>query len=191
VWLRGFSGMESRRNALAAFYDGPIWGAHKAKANDTMLDSDNVLLLKPARPDLAFRMNGAAEEIPPPSAGPLTVLAGIYQMTQPIDAGVVSDFEHQVAPILQANGVRIEGVFVTEPAPNTYPRLPVREGEHVLVWFGVLNGQVITTGWLERLAITTSLGSQQASLLELEPTPRSVLGRGAAAARASKHGTGS
>ena len=59
VWLRGFSDMESRRNALAAFYDGPIWGAHKAKANDTMLDSDNVLLLKPARPDLAFRMNVA------------------------------------------------------------------------------------------------------------------------------------
>jgi hypothetical protein len=98
-------------------------------------------------------------------------------------------FERQVAPILQSNGVHIEGIFVTESAPNTYPRLPVREGEHVLVWFGVLNGQVITTGWLERLAITTSLGSQQASLLELEPTPRSVLGRGAAAARASKHGT--
>jgi hypothetical protein len=187
VWLRGFSGMESRRNALAAFYDGAIWGAHKAKANDTMLDSDNVLLLKPARPDLAFRMNGAAEEIPPPSAGPLTVLAGIYQMTQPIDAGVVSDFEHQVAPILQANGVRIEGVFVTEPAPNTYPRLPVREGEHVLVWFGIPKDRVISSEWLDRLTLTTSLGNQQASLLELEPTSRSVLGRGAAAARASKH----
>ena len=76
VWLRGFSDMESRRNALAAFYDGPIWGAHKAKANDTMLDSDNVLLLKPARPGLAFRMNVAAEGITPPGAGPVTVSRG-------------------------------------------------------------------------------------------------------------------
>lgn len=187
VWLRGFSDMDSRRNALAAFYDGPIWRAHKAKANDTMLDSDNVLLLKPARPDMAFRMNVGAEGTTSPGAGPVTVLGGIYQMTQPIDATLVSEFERQVAPILQSIGVHIEGVFVTEPTPNTYPRLPVREGEHVLVWFGVSNGRVITTEWLERLAITTSLGSQQASLLELEPTPRSVLGRGAAAARASKH----
>ncbi len=100
---------------------------------------------------------------------------------------LVSDFERQVAPILQSNGVHIEGVFVTESAPNTYPRLPVREGEHVLVWFGVSNGRAITTEWLDRLGITTSLGSQHASLLELEPTPRSVLGQGAAAARASKH----
>lgn len=187
VWLRGFSDMESRRNALAAFYDGPIWGAHKAKANDTMLDSDNVLLLKPARPDMAFRMNVGAEGTTSLGAGPVTVLGGIYQMTQPIDATLVSDFERQVAPILQSSGVHIEGVFVTESAPNTYPRLPVRQGEHALVWFGVSNGGVITTGWLEGLATTTSLDNQQASLLELEPTPRSVLGRGAAAARASKH----
>jgi hypothetical protein len=187
VWLRGLSDMESRRNALAAFYDGPIWGAHKARANDTMLDSDNVLLLKPARPDLAFRLNVGAEGTTPPGAGPVTVLGGIYQMAQPIDRKLVSHFEQQVAPILQSNGVRIEGVFVTESAPNTYPRLPVREGEHVLVWFGVSNGRAISTDWLDRLAVTTTLGHQQASLLELEPTSRSVLGRGAAAARASKH----
>jgi hypothetical protein len=108
-------------------------------------------------------------------------------MTQPIDAKLVSDFEHHVAPILQSNGVRIEGVFVTESAPNTYPRLPVREGEQVLAWFGIPKDRVISTEWLDRLAVTTSLGNQQASLLELEPTSRSVLGRGAAAARASKH----
>src|SRR5882672_6720439 len=135
VWLRGFSDMESRRNALAAFYDGPIWGAHKARANDTMLDSDNVLLLKPARLDLAFQLNVGAEGTTS-GAGPVTVLGGIYQMAQPVGAKLVSDFEQQVAPILQSNDVRIAGVFVTESAPNTYPRLPVREGEHVLVWFG-------------------------------------------------------
>jgi hypothetical protein len=187
VWLRGFSDMESRRTALAAFYDGPVWGAHKAKANDTMLDSDDVLLLKPARPDTAFPMRVGAQGATSLGAGPVMVLGGIYQMTQPIDATLVSDFEHQVAPTLQSNSVRIEGVFVTESAPNTYPRLPVREGEHVLVWFGVPDGREISTGWLDNLASTTSLGNRQASLLELEPTPRSLFGHGAAAARATKH----
>src|SRR5262245_19438300 len=42
VWLRGFPDMEARRQALEAFYDGPVWAAHKMAANDTMLDSDNV-----------------------------------------------------------------------------------------------------------------------------------------------------
>ena len=48
VWLRGFADMESRARALAAFYGGPAWKANRDAANDTMIDSDNVLLLKPA-----------------------------------------------------------------------------------------------------------------------------------------------
>src|SRR5262245_823733 len=55
VWLRGFPSMEGRHQALEAFYGGPVWSAHRNAANDTMVDSDDVLLLRPARPDLAFR----------------------------------------------------------------------------------------------------------------------------------------
>src|SRR5450432_2088836 len=45
VWLRGFADMTIRAQALEAFYSGPIWRAHRAAANETMIDSDNVLLL--------------------------------------------------------------------------------------------------------------------------------------------------
>jgi len=31
------------RHPLEAFYDGPIWTRHKSDANDTMLDSNDVL----------------------------------------------------------------------------------------------------------------------------------------------------
>jgi hypothetical protein len=47
VWLRGFSGMASRATALASFCDGPVWAAHSAAANATMIDFDDVLLLRP------------------------------------------------------------------------------------------------------------------------------------------------
>jgi hypothetical protein len=57
VWLRGFSNMESRHQALEAFYSGRVWSAHRTEANNTMEDSDDVLLLKPARPALAFRFD--------------------------------------------------------------------------------------------------------------------------------------
>lgn len=54
VWMRGFRDMTARHSALERFYGGPVWAAHRTAANDTMVDSDNVLLLRPARRDTAF-----------------------------------------------------------------------------------------------------------------------------------------
>jgi NIPSNAP len=48
VWLRAFSDMAARAQALEAFYGGPVWAEHRNDANATMIDSDNVLLLRPA-----------------------------------------------------------------------------------------------------------------------------------------------
>src|SRR5579859_1595599 len=48
VWLRGFDDMSRRAQALASFYGGPAWKEHCNEANQTMIDSDNVLLLRPA-----------------------------------------------------------------------------------------------------------------------------------------------
>jgi len=46
VWLRGFKDMDSRLSGLTAFYDGPVWKKNREAANATMVDSDNVLLLR-------------------------------------------------------------------------------------------------------------------------------------------------
>ena len=40
-----------------------------------------------------------------------------------------------LAPRLRAAGAELLGIYVTETGENTFPRLPVREGEPVLVWF--------------------------------------------------------
>ena len=50
VWLRGFADMTSRRASLEAFYDGPVWRAHRDAANATMVDWNDVFLLRPAWP---------------------------------------------------------------------------------------------------------------------------------------------
>jgi hypothetical protein len=57
VWIRGFEGMESRARSLEAFYTGPVWMKHRAAANATMLDSDNVLLLRPAGEGAGFALD--------------------------------------------------------------------------------------------------------------------------------------
>ena len=164
--------MESRHEALEAFYDGPVWAAHRTEANNTMEDSDDVLLLKPARPELAFRI-GSGTGTPSSDGEPSTVLAGIYQMPRPVDAWLVSQFERQVAPILQANGVQIVAVLMAESARNTFTRLPVRQGEHVLVWLGILQDPDRSPPGIDRLTRTIALDNRPVSLLELEPTSRS------------------
>src|SRR5437764_7431453 len=56
VWLRGFRDMPSRAQALEDFYGGPVWKTHREAANATMIDSDNVLLLRPASPASGFSL---------------------------------------------------------------------------------------------------------------------------------------
>lgn len=136
TWLRGFTDMESRAAALAAFYDGPAWRAHRDAANDTMIDSDNVLLLRPVRPASGFIF----EAVDRPGVGVTTTppglfVATIYALAASAGKGFADVFDRVIKPELAGTGVTPLAVFETEPARNTYPRLPVREGEHVFVWF--------------------------------------------------------
>src|SRR5678815_1147496 len=64
VWLRGFADMKTRAQALEAFYGGPIWKTHREAANATMISSDDVLLLRPARPAAGFSLKNAERRAP-------------------------------------------------------------------------------------------------------------------------------
>ena len=116
VWLRGFTSMAQRKTALETFYFGPLWREHAAAANDTMIDSDDVFLLRPTdRP-----------HPPPPDDGPAWGLGQVW----PADLGPPVEQAHSVLERVVAAPV---AMWRTEPSPNTFPRLPVRDGDHV-VW---------------------------------------------------------
>ncbi|GGM67738.1 NIPSNAP family protein [Micromonospora sonchi] len=113
VWLRGFTDMPSRRTALTDFYTGPVWAKHGPAANATMLDSDNVLLL---------REIVAVPVLDRSTANPDSVLhATIWYWNGPFP-----DPTHSSSEAL--------AVLRTEYSANDFPRLPVREQEHALVW---------------------------------------------------------
>ncbi|MGW0362976.1 NIPSNAP family protein [Streptomyces sp. NPDC002990] len=118
VWLRAFPDMAARARALHAFYSGPVWQAHRDAANATMLDSDDVLLLR--GPGFAA----------PGSAGPV-----VATICRPRDPGFADQFERQLRPALAAAGTPALAVHRTEHAENDFPALPVRTGEDVLLWF--------------------------------------------------------
>ncbi len=136
VWLRGFSAMRARAEALQAFYfGGSVWQAHRAAANATMIDSDNVLLLRPARAGSGFALP-ASEHRPPYGAREAArglVVASIFSVDARIDS-FLDFWERALMPVVES-GATLLGSFVTESSPNTFPALPVREGEQVFAWF--------------------------------------------------------
>src|SRR5258708_36896366 len=50
-WLRGFKDIDARAIVNSAFYYGPLWKEHRTEMNDRLVDSDNVLLPRPLRPE--------------------------------------------------------------------------------------------------------------------------------------------
>jgi NIPSNAP len=187
VWMRGFADMEARRKALEGFYFGPIWKEHRAAANDTIIDSDNVLLLKPARSASGFRFDTVdrpAMDAKDPPRG--VIIATIYAFDAPIAATFVDFFETTIAPGLVDAGATLLGYFVTEPSENTFPPLPVREGEHVFIWLASFADDAAYAAYQTALAqsrawITSLVPALQSWLskpeevLELAPTRRSLL----------------
>jgi NIPSNAP len=185
VWMRGFADMESRHRALEQFYSGPVWMAHRAAANDTMIDSDDVLLLRPVRANTSFVI-----ERGPTGDQPATdVLIGLYSLQRPEDEALVAGFEREVVPRLRAQGVHVTAMFMTETARNTFAQLPVREDEQALMWVGSVRRAQLSRATLREIATASILEGARAAptLLNLEPTSRSWLGGGSHAARASMH----
>ncbi|MCM2576685.1 NIPSNAP family protein [Streptomyces meridianus] len=137
VWLRAFPDMTTRARSLSAFYERhPAWQEHRGAANDTMADSDNVLLLRPATADSGFAEPAASR---PPTGttaavSPALVTVTIHRLGS---AAALEDFvgfhEDRVRPLLAGAGSPPAACFRTEAAENTFPRLPVRTGEHVFV----------------------------------------------------------
>lgn len=186
VWIRGFPDMASRAEALNAFYGGPVWRAHRNEANATMVDSDNVLLLHVARPGSGFASGGRTR--PPKGASLIPkglVVATIYYFDAPVEPSFVDFFESEVQPQLKATGVTVLASYVTETSPNNFPRLPVREHEHVFVWFSSFADRAEYDQRMATLAASPAWGQRAAALrrrlkaepevLRLQPTPRSEL----------------
>jgi quinol monooxygenase YgiN len=163
VWLRGFADMEARTKALAAFYGGPVWQAHRDAANDTMIDSDNVLLLRPAGADFP---KGARAPIGANGAAKGMVLATIHYFDAMVTEAFVSAFRALADPHRIA-------VCITEARENTFPRLPVREGESVLASFSLFPDAASAT----QKALPPNLVRQvkTSETLRLAPTARSSL----------------
>jgi hypothetical protein len=195
VWLRGFVDMDSRLAELTAFYGGPVWAAHSAAANATMLDVDDVLLLRPAAPGSGFSISAGSGSRPPHDAdsrrrdhvSDSLVTASVYPVSTAEEEVELLDFLHtEVDPVLMEPGRRPVAELRTKTAVNTFPALPIRTGEHVVVRFARHDGAAEHSAHLQRLEQSPIWRDEVQPHLErrlagppqhlrLQPTPRSKL----------------
>jgi len=185
VWLRGFADMASRATALQEFYGGPVWRTHRDVANATMIDSDNVLLLRPARSESAFSLTNVTR---PPRGSTETargvLVATIYHLGGTTGDDFTDFFERELRPSLQQTGTFVLASFVTEHHPNTFPRLPVREDVNVFVWFSPFPNRAAWDSYAKASALPMhewelkklyKLIKGQPEVLVLAPTMRSLI----------------
>ncbi|GIF62712.1 NIPSNAP family containing protein [Asanoa ishikariensis] len=163
VWVREFSSMAVRQAALTGFYSGPVWKEHRDAANATMLDSDNVLLMRAIEPFTGYEPRDA------PLRPGRIVVAGLCPLAH---TDYADHFDRVVRPGL---GATLLGTSQTSHEPNTFPALPVREGEDVFVWFARVDAGDVDA-FAERVAgLDTSGLAGPVELLRLAPTTRSAL----------------
>src|SRR6266567_327698 len=187
VWLRGFRDMTSRAKALNDFYSGPVWKARREAANATMIDSDNVLLLRPAFPTSGFSLENLKRDPVGSKEVPTSlVVATIYYFAGPVAPDFINFFEHSLRPVAEGLGATISASFVTEKSENTFPALPVRTDENVFVWFSTFPDLAAYENYVAALSrsqqwrgeISTALTrylERTPEVLKLSPTARSQL----------------
>jgi hypothetical protein len=152
-----------------------------------MIDSGNVLLLHPATPTSGFSFGN--KERPQVGANEVRselIVTTIYYFDAPVDAGFVEFFEKTVKPAAIGSGATVLAFLVTEHSENTFPALPVREGENVFVWFAHFNDPAAYKRHISALTqsphwrdeISNELArrlKRKPEILKLSPTTRSLL----------------
>ena len=104
--------------------------------------SDNVLLLRPVDTPFRNRNGNGSDDL-------------VTVATCALPPGRQDDFatrwRSDAQPILEASGARIDAAFVSEKSGNSFPNLPVREGETVFVWVSAFPDEVSYQAHLTKL----------------------------------------
>jgi len=174
VWLRSFQTMEQRQEALSTFYSGAGWLPYRDRANATMIDSDNVLLLRPVQPEMAL----------PTEVNRRTATGVVLIAVFPLDSTVSNDSLTSALTIREAfasAGAEHLGLYVTDDSPNTFPALPVRSDGPFWVFLERFEKMPDLTSGVSSakatvLGLTENDGWQaDGEYLVLQPTQRSGL----------------
>jgi hypothetical protein len=181
TWMRGFKNTDARAIINAGFYYGPLWKEHASTMNSLMVDSDNVLLLRPLSPSRGVLVLPAVDPIKEGNGAQGVVVAQIFA----VKPNSVDDFAQRAEETFasyRGTGAREAGVLVTLDAPNNFPQLPVRTDGPFLVWLGIVkDNKTLETQFASQAERSmqslsaTGLLRNAPELVVMDPTHRSRL----------------
>jgi len=181
TWIRAFHSMDDRAKISANFYYGPLWREHAITMNKLMVDSDNVLLLRPLRPERGVTILPAVDPVTEPNGAQGVVVAEIFA----IKANAIDEFSRAAETTLAGYrnaGVREAGMLVTLDAQNNFPQLPIRTDGPYLVWLGIASDdKKLETGFSplaersSKALFATGLLRAAPEIVILDPARRSRL----------------
>jgi hypothetical protein len=187
VWLRGFRDMETRERSLKEFYGGPVWRQWRDRANSTMVDSSDVLLLRPANPASGFKVHTCDRTESASRSSHPSVVVAIYKLDAPMPTGQAERFHKAIGDAVEQAGGRVEAHLLTEPSKNTFPALPVRENETVCVSVASFETETYAALFSDHAVVQrardTGVTIEPLQRLRLSPTSRSLLPAASASRR--------
>src|SRR5262245_1026114 len=117
LFLRAMPDLDARKRVLTAFYaEGAMWRDNRALVNTWLVDTDDVLLVRPA------------SEWAAPATGPSVV--GMYSHLRKAPLADPAPLRRDVETAIANAGGRLLVTLATDPAENNYPAHPIRTGEH-------------------------------------------------------------
>jgi len=124
VWLRGFTDMKTRVKFLNDFYvNSPTWKEYGKGANEMMINSDNVYLLRPLKKEINSGLLKTDKAF---------TVVDFYICNNSLEK-VINLFDTAYIPFLKTLNLEDITLWVSEMAENDFPRLPVFQDKNLLV----------------------------------------------------------
>ncbi|MBO9584766.1 MAG: NIPSNAP family protein [Flavobacterium sp.] len=124
VWFRGFKDMQTRVKFLNDFYvDSKTWKDFGKGANEMMINSDNVYLLRPLFESISANFLDTSHKI---------VEVNFYTCNSTLDK-VIALFNTEYVPFLESIEIKNTTLWVSEMQENDFPRLPAFQDKNLLV----------------------------------------------------------
>lgn len=124
VWFRGFADMQTRLNFLNDFYiNSTTWKEYGKGANEMMINSDNVYLLRPLKNEIN---TGSLKTDKTFTVVDFYICNGTLEK-------VINLFDTTYIPFLENLKIEDITLWVSEMTENDFPGLPVFQDKNLLV----------------------------------------------------------
>ncbi|MGZ3181023.1 MAG: NIPSNAP family protein [Telluria sp.] len=180
AWLRGFRDMDARLAVNRQFYHGPVWAEHKPAVNSLIVDSDDVLLLRPAFPGSGLTALRAVDAVNEGRAHGVAVVQ-LFKVAPEHTMDAFLRRAELAFACYRGRGVTEAGVLATLDEPNNFPQHPIRTDGPWVVWIGMLEDEKALQSLRPMLEANADalaeagLLAEPAELAVFDPTPRSRL----------------